>query len=654
MFIRWFGFTCELSAAKRQQILSQGVSPGINVAVKASPETAADQHSVAPPGLARRCNSTQGLRPGLMSNAASRLCGSVLLLLVSTFAYAQVSTTAAGIPISHQLTIDKCQGCHPRDASGMMRRMSYIRTTPEVWEQAIKRMIRLNGLVLKPEEAREILRYLSNNNGLAPEEAKTAFWEAEHRLFRDQSDKIPDNALQHTCNYCHTIGRVLTQRRTKDDYEKLINMHLGLFPGAENTLRPRRPGGPQLETPITFAAPTGGNPVVVPSAPEGPNVNLRADGKDPADAAIDYLSKAQPLITPEWAAWKAVMRSPKLEGKWLLTGYQQGKGRIFGTMTIEPGRSAEDFVTKIDIEYASTGTTLSRTGKGIVYTGYSWRGRSTAPAGTAAPTDPSAGPTEWREALLVSRDGNTMDGRWFWGGYDEFGIDAHLTRIGTTPMLAGVSTFALQSPSSGDVKVFGANFPADMKAADFDLGTGITVTRVTRRSASQATIAVQVAANLPVGIRDVSLFRSTSERAIAVYDKIAYIKTFPDASMSRLGGVVAAKQYSQFEAIAYAAGPDGKPETADDIPLGPVPAKWSISEFLSTSDDDDVKFVGTVNQTTGMFTPNIEGPNAERKKQANNFPTNNYGDVYVDGEYTPPNGSVMKARSYLVVTIPVY
>jgi quinohemoprotein amine dehydrogenase len=578
---------------------------------------------------------------------------SAVVLIAADLGQAQGTTPAVvGIPINHQLTLDKCGGCHPRDASGMMRRISYMRTTPEVWEQAIKRMIRLNGVVIQPAEAREILRYLSNNNGLAPEEAKTAFWEAEHRMFRDQSDKIPSDALQHTCNYCHTIGRVLNQRRTRDDYEKLINMHLGLFPGAENTLRPRRTPPSSFEAPITMVAPTGGNPALAP--PAAGNANLRADGKDPADVAIDYLSKEQPLITPEWTNWKAAMRPAKLEGTWMLTGYQQGKGRVFGTLTITPGPTPDDFVTKVDIEYAATGATASRTGKGIVYTGYSWRGRSNAPAGTAAPTDASAPPLEWKEALLVSRDSNTMDGRWFWGGYDEFGIDAHLTRIGTVPMFAGVSTFSLQTPSTSEVKVYGANFPADMKAADFDLGPGITVTKVTRRSASQATISVQVAASLPVGIRDVSFSRSTAERAIAVYDKIAYIKTLPDASMARLGGVVAAKQYAQFEAIAYAAGPDGKPETADDIPLGPVPAKWGLSEFLSTPDDDDVKFVGTVNATTGMFTPNIEGPNAERKKQSNNFGTDNYGDVWVDAEYTPPGGKVMKARSYLVVTIPVY
>src|SRR5436309_4997933 len=221
-----------------------------------------------------------------------------LVVVVAGLGKAQDSKATVGIPISHQLTIDKCGGCHQRDTDGMMRRLSFIRTTPEVWEQAIKRMVRLNSLVIKPEEARDILRYLSTNNGLAPEEAKPVFWEAEHRLFRDQSDKIPDDALQHTCNYCHTIGRVLTQRRTRDDYEKLINMHAGLFTGAENQLRPRRPIGRQAEAPVVLAAPTGGFPAVAAPPPQ-PNTNLRSDGRDPADAAIDYLSNAQPLITPE-------------------------------------------------------------------------------------------------------------------------------------------------------------------------------------------------------------------------------------------------------------------------------------------------------------------------------------------------------------------
>jgi quinohemoprotein amine dehydrogenase len=68
-------------------------------------------------------------------------------------------------------------------------------------------------------------------------------------------------------------------------------------------------------------------------------------------------------------------------------------------VTMEPGATPDEFTTKVELEYASTGAALTHTGKGIVYTGYSWRGRSTGPKGTSP--DPGANPTEWREAMLV-------------------------------------------------------------------------------------------------------------------------------------------------------------------------------------------------------------------------------------------------------------
>ena len=492
------------------------------------------------------------------------ICPVVLGVLMAAVAFAQ-TPSPEGIAIDDQLTLTKCGGCHPRDANGMMRRLSYIRTTPEVWEESIRRMVRLNNVALKPEEAHQILKYLSYNNGLAPDEAKPIFWEVEHRMFRDQSDKIPDEALQHTCNYCHTIGRVLSQRRTRADYEKLINMHLGLFPGAENTLRPRKPVELE-ELPAELTAPNGSNPYIVPNIPSP--VPIRTDGKYPADVAIDYLAKAQPLITPQWTAWKAAMRTPNLTGKWMLVGYQQGKGRVFGTLTVTAGAAPDEFVTKTEIEYATSGITAALSGKGVVYTGYSWRGRSTGPKTTQS-ADPGTSPTELREALLVSRDGNTMDGRWFWGGYQEFGIDAHLVRIGSTPLLAGASSFSIQSPSTTEVRLYGANFPADVKPADFDFGNGISAKRVVKRTPTVVTLEVEANAKLPTGIRDISYGRSTAERAIAVYDKIAYIKILPDASMARLGGTIAAKQFAQFEAMAYAAGADGKAQTGGRHSRGP-------------------------------------------------------------------------------------
>ena len=73
------------------------------------------------------------------------ICMALLAASTTGMAFAQAPDNRVGIPIDDQLTINKCGGCHQRDANGMMRRLSYIRTSPEVWEESIKRMIRLNG-----------------------------------------------------------------------------------------------------------------------------------------------------------------------------------------------------------------------------------------------------------------------------------------------------------------------------------------------------------------------------------------------------------------------------------------------------------------------------------------------------------------------------
>ncbi len=57
--------------------------------------------------------------------------------------------------------------------------------------------------------------------------------------------------------------------------------------------------------------------------------------------------------------------------------------------------------------------------------------------------------------------------------------------------------------------------------------------------------------------------------------------------------------------------------------------KWSLEEYTATFDDDDLKFVGTLDQT-GLFTPNVDGPNPSRTGNRNNI-----GDVWVVAEVTP-------------------
>jgi len=135
-----------------------------------------------------------------------------------------------------------------------------------------------------------------------------------------------------------------------------------------------------------------------------------------------------------------------------------------------------------------------------------------------------------------------------------------------------------------------------------------------------------------------------------VFKQISRIKVTPLAGLARVGGNVFPKQLQQFDAIAYYNGPDGKPDTDDDIEIGRVNATWSLEEYGVTYDDDDVKFVGTVDQT-GLFTPNLDGPNPARSSNRNNV-----GDIWVVASYQPADKTArpLKARAHLVVTVPLY
>jgi len=523
-----------------------------------------------------------------------------------------------GIPVTNQLVVDRCSSCHKKDEKGRLTRISYERTTPEGWQQVIKRMIRLNGLTLTPDDARQIVKYLSNNHGLAPEEARPAFYEAEKRVI---DEKLPDESLRATCILCHSLGRVLSQRRSKEEWELLGNLHVGMFPVVS------------FQGFYRFPQPPGAPPPTDP------------DQRHPVDKSIDYLAKNYPLTTPEWGAWRANMRPPRLEGRWLVNGYQIGRGPIYGEMEVRQTKLVDEFSNKLTLHYVKDGSTVTRTGHGIVYTGYSWRGRSTSSDGKESP--------EIRESMFVSRDWSTMEGRWFWGAYDEFGIDVTLRRISTEPLIAGVNPMGLKTKTTGlQVHIYGANLPADIKSEEVDFGPGVTVKRVVSAKSDVVTVEVDVADGAANGNRDISLRRYFGPRAIAVYDKVDYIKVNPDAGMARVGGAAFPKQLMQFGAVAYNRGPDGKPQTADDVALGTADVEWSIDEFPATFDDDDKDFVGVLD-ANGLFTPAIDGPNPKRKKGVNN-----YGDVWVVATYKPKDAAKdalpLKARSYLVVTVPLY
>jgi quinohemoprotein amine dehydrogenase len=540
-----------------------------------------------------------------------------------------------GIPVTDALTIAKCSSCHKQDEKGNLTRISWIRTTPEGWEEAIKRMVRLDGLTLAPADAKAILKYLSSSHGLAPEEAKPVMYMAEHRT---QDEVIPNESLRSTCNGCHALGRAYQWRRTRAEWSLLADLHSALYQQADAAFRRNGAGG--------FAG--GGDGAGGAAAADAAAANISLD------TSLDFLGKNYDLHTPEWAAWRARMRTPKIAGRWLISAQIPGHGKYYGELTIAQGAADDEFTTTAKLQPVGGGPAISRTGTALVYAGYSWRGRSkaaTKPA-NAAPNDLSS---DMREALWISPDQTWAEGRWFWGEYQEFGVDVKLKRVNPEPALLTIDRYSLKTGSQAQtVRLMGNNLPAQVAAADLDFGSGVSVKSIVSHSSNEIVAQVDVAANAVSGKRDVAFHNSVLEGALAIYDKIDYIKVLPEASLARLGGDAKSphpKGYQQLEVMAYNRGEDGKPHTSDDIELGPVDVTWSIEEFYSVFGDDDKEFVGTLDGN-GLFTPSLDGPNPQRK-----FSRNNYGNVWVVAtakNEKDKDGKPLVGKSYLVVSVPTY
>ena len=134
--------------------------------------------------------------------------------------------------------------------------------------------------------------------------------------------------------------------------------------------------------------------------------------------------------------------------RWLVTAHIPGKGDYYGELAIEPGASEDEFTTNVKLQSARDGSTLVRSGQGLVYGGYSWRGRSKG----NAPASSAVGDLnqEAREVLWFSPDESQAEGRWFWGQYQEFGVDVKLRRASADPTLLGVDRTALKAGSQAN------------------------------------------------------------------------------------------------------------------------------------------------------------------------------------------------------------
>ena len=414
-------------------------------------------------------------------------------LPVTVAAQPPATDAAPGIPIDNTTVRQACGSCHQPDEAGRLSRISFRRTTPEGWQQTIRRMVTLNDVTLAPETAREVVRHLANTLGLAPEEALSAAYEVERRA----GDQPYDNAeIQHICTQCHSMGRVISQRRTEEEWSLLMAMHRGYYPLAD--FQSFRRSGPPSPDP------------------------------QPVDQAIAHLSERFPLDTPAWAAWSATMRPARVAGIWLLRGHAHGIGAVFGRVTITavPG-TVDEFTTETRYAYARDGRRVTREGRAIIYTGFQWRGRS------------SEGPDDvdgLREVMFVERDWQTMTGRWFTGDYDEVGLDVTLERVAGAAVVSGVHPQMLRIGATETLRVYGMNLAAQTPPNAIDLGPGVDVLRILGTTGDRMDIEVRVDDDAAVGARDLFLDQAALAGAVTVYDTVHRVAVTPQAGMARVGG----------------------------------------------------------------------------------------------------------------------
>lgn len=519
----------------------------------------------------------------------SVLAQALIILATSVAPLLAQGPTEAGIPVTDRAVLAKCATCHTAEAQGRLQSLSWSRATPEGWQIATLRMIREHDVSLTPTEARDIVRYLSTRHGLAPEESKPVMHYAERRV-HDEAATL-DAALVASCGRCHEVARALSWRRTADGWKQFVDTHGQRY------------------------------------------------GFKPDPDVVAQLGKSAPFFSREWAAWSAKPQAPNLTGRWLVTAHLQGRGRFSGEMDIQSA-DGDDLSTRVRLRSVGDGGVVDRTGRSVVYGGTAWRGRSRGASAPNAPGDPA---TEAREAMWVSPDGTRIEGRWFWGPYDELGFDVTMLRAKSEAVITIVDPPALKAGSNATrLRIIGDGFPARVTPADIGLGSGVTVRRIVSAAPGEIVAEVDVAANAALGRRSVSFGSSTLDRALALYDRVDYVKVTPESSLATFGSQDYAPGVQQFEAIGYQRGADGKAQTADDVELGTVPVTWSMEVFYETDPTRQAR-VGALSPT-GFFTPAAVNPGT-------NF------DVWVVATATAERGQDGKpliGKGYLVVTVPTY
>ncbi|MDW4497370.1 quinohemoprotein amine dehydrogenase subunit alpha [Sulfitobacter sp. D35] len=346
-----------------------------------------------------------------------------------------------------------------------------------------------------------------------------------------------------------------------------------------------------------------------------PTIEYQALGRDrewfriATEEIAPYLAETYPLETEAWSAWQAAEK-PQVAGDWVVLTDLPEHGAVYGVLSVSGDASPYALSGSLT---AQDGSSVDVGGQMNLYTGYEWRGSVTIDG------------TAYRQVLAVSEDGSRLEGRQFRTDDDSLGGMLSGAKAGGDPVLLGVVPEAA-APGTVTAQAVGVGLD--------DLGAGST-----EANAAGATVTLEGAAG-----EVATLAAGGDEATVAFFDAVDRLTVEPAFTIARVGGgsdVGPAPVPAQFKAIGWWNGPDGQPETEDDIRVGALDADWSVENHNEMAAQmEDAKFAGTI-EANGIFMPAVAGPNPERP-----FSTNNAGDLKIVAEAGGQSG-----EAQLIVTV---
>lgn len=461
-----------------------------------------------------------------------------------------------------------CSECHSV-TGGEISRVSGQRKTPEAWHMTIFRMRSLHGLEIDSKTQRELIQYLSDEQGLAPSETTGLRYSFDRTPAAQETIEGP---VIDMCGRCHTAARVALQRRTEEEWRLHVDFHVGQYP----------------------------------------TIEYQAGGRDrhwyeiARDEVVPILAKEYPLQTDAWDKWQKAEK-PVATGEWTLSTAIPGEGPAYGSMTVSEKDGG--YVVSGSLSTAA-GESMPLSGSVNIYTGFEWRATI------------KVGDTAYRQVLALSENGNSLEGRHFIKADDSMGASFSALKNGFGAAVMAVVPENIAAGSTADVMIVGSGL-----TDSFTAGAGLSIVS---QEITSTGVRLSVKADADANGM-VSLKSGDIEQAMAVFSGIDRLTVEPAYAVARVGGDGGSEESAKalFDAVGWLNGEDGKPETEDDIRVGHLDSRWELAAFDELAEElDDKSFVGKLDAATGVFTPAVAGPNPKRP-----FSTNNAGNMKVIASY---------------------